>query len=246
MIRYKIIGTRKFAINNTNIKGEINSDIGNFFIGKSHNLKINSEEIKIPPQLIWIRHEIIYTPCEPTVVIKNSNKNAVWNNNNERCSTVEIIPNFLIDEQDKWDFSKIPVKINFQNSSTIYTNEELGFHLWPCGGRIDNKGDPNSIEQLYVEPPLDLNLKNMHITTLKQWQELNLNPEKPGIYKGQKVFFYPPHPKQKSLSDLIKNGFLEQKIKTEKDFFFTYKSKNFKNLEKNIKTLDILFERQNI
>lgn len=251
MIRYKLMGAKKFAANEPSHQFQANNDVGNFTIGKHKNFKTKFEEVLAPPQRIWVRHQIIYTTCMPVAVIKNSSSSTVWQPSTEHCFSVSITPSTILYTKESvlvdsnWQINSAAVEINFQQAQTIYLNDEVAFHLWPCGAKADKNFDPNFIEQLYVEPDLNLNLQNMHITPLRNWQKHNLEPGQIGQHLSQSVMFYPPHPKVTSLAKFINNGSVTCTLNQGDDTTFSYKSRDFENPSKTAETLDILFERMN-
>lgn len=251
MIRYKILGAKNFASNQVLHEFEANADSGNFTIGKLKNYKLRFEEITPPPKRVWVRYSANYVKCMQIAVIKNSNSSAVWQPPHDICSKVEITPiqilytkeSALVDEN--WQLQANASLINFQQAQTIYLNDEVAFHLWPCGARADINFDPNLMEQLYVEPDANLDLKNMHITPLRNWKNQNLQPGQTGKHLNQSVIFYQPYPKITSAAQFINNGSITCNLAKDGDLIFTYQSCGFENPSNTSQTIDILLERKN-
>ena len=251
MIRYKILGAKNFAANQALHTFEANADSGSFTIGKLKNYKLKFEEINPPPKRVWVRYSANYVKCKPIAVIKNSNSSAVWQPPPDICSSVAITPlqilytkeSALVDEN--WQLQANVHLINFQQTQTIYLNDEIAFHLWPCGARADINFDPNLIEQLYVEPDAILDLKNMHITPLRNWKNQNLQPGQMGRHMNQSVIFYQPYPKITSVAQFINNGSIACNLVQDSDLIFTYQSCGFENPSNTAQTIDILLERKN-
>jgi hypothetical protein len=251
MIRYKILGAKNFASNQALHEFEENADSGSFTIGKLKNYKLKFEEITPPPKRVWVRYNANYMTCSPIAVIKNSNSNAVWQPPSDICTSLEITPLKILYTKESalvdgnWQLNANVSLINFQQTQTIYLNDEVAFHLWPCGARADINFDPHLIEQLYVEPDANLDLKNMHITPLRNWKNQNLQPGQAGRHLNQSVIFYPPHPKITSAAQFINKGNINCILSQGSDLAFTYQSCGFENPSKTSQTLDILFERSN-
>lgn len=251
MIRYKILGAKNFASNQALHEFEANADSGSFTIGKLKNYKLRFEEITPPPKRVWVRCSANYEKCSPIAIIKNSNSSDVWQPPPDICISVAITPiqilytkeSALVDEN--WHLQANASVINFQQTQTIYLHDEVAFHLWPCGARADINCDPNLIEQLYVEANVNLNLQNMHITTLRNWKNKNLQPGQASKYLNRSVIFYEPYPKITSAEQFINNGSITCNLVQDSDLTFSYQSCGFEKASNTEHTIDIVLERKN-
>lgn len=245
MIRYKLLGEKSFANNEKHEQAKYKKEKSSFVIGKETFKKVALEKIKVPPNTIDIEFYLENIKLENSVIIKEDNTSLVWEAGTDRWSGAELTAqnaNYFDDQEKKSAYWKIvakKIKFTLQNSPTIYAENSSTIQLWPCGGRLNDK---TLIEQLYVEAADNLTLKNLHVTTLEQWSNQELQPQKIGMYLGKKVIFHPPYPTYKSLTEFIKCGEIQLTLKDNSGYEFTYKSIGVENKKFN-KNITIHLER---
>ncbi len=173
MLRSKILGQDPFNHTAITPSANTNFDMGHFSIGPGEITATVFEDIPIPPKHLWIRTQILFTPC-PDVPVLRTLDSFVWKGDG-RCQSVKLEATQLLYAQKDYEVDKCwtlnkdqPVFVhNFAVAPTLYAKyaNDDGIHLWPCGAQAGNFSD---IEQLFAQVPIEG--EQVYVNSFRTWK----------------------------------------------------------------------------